>query len=166
MIGLVFRNTLTPLADLTNEITASSEFSVNGNVQVNQVGTDLNSGLTELPTDLVDASQKVSDRCRAKQGSSFVMTGRGGIIQDPAEKIMVTSVWSDIRRLASEQDMGAASATLPATTGHTQPHASLVEATELQRDPQGAIALVTSIPAAIALSPTTMTCGSETTASR
>jgi large exoprotein involved in heme utilization and adhesion len=37
IIGLEFRNTLTPRKDLTNDITASSEFNVNGTVQINNI---------------------------------------------------------------------------------------------------------------------------------
>ncbi len=49
IIGLEFRNTLTPRVDFTNDITASSKFSVNGTVQINNIGVDPNSGLVELP---------------------------------------------------------------------------------------------------------------------
>ncbi|MEB3293503.1 MAG: filamentous hemagglutinin N-terminal domain-containing protein, partial [Synechococcales bacterium] len=144
LIGLAFHNTLTPRTDLTNDITASSEFAINGEVTINNIETDPNSSLTELPTDLGDASQKVSDRCSAKQGSSFVMTGRGGILVDPAQAITRAASWIDLRSLPANFESGAKSAPvekagLPAAA-HSQ--AVLVEATRLHRDAQGTIALL------------------------
>ncbi|NEO61150.1 MAG: S-layer family protein, partial [Moorea sp. SIO4G2] len=55
IIGLEFREKLTPLSD----ITASSEFGVDGTVNINAPGIDPSQGLSELPTDVIDVSQLI-----------------------------------------------------------------------------------------------------------
>ncbi|MBW4475930.1 MAG: filamentous hemagglutinin N-terminal domain-containing protein [Tolypothrix brevis GSE-NOS-MK-07-07A] len=101
IIGLEFRNTLTPRTDLTNDITASSQFNVNGTVQINNIGVDLNSGLIELPTNVTDPSQQIASGCSANQESKFVATGRGGIAQNPTQEIGSDRTWSDIRDISA-----------------------------------------------------------------
>ncbi|MEH2320345.1 MAG: filamentous hemagglutinin N-terminal domain-containing protein [Nostoc sp.] len=87
IIGLVFRNTLTPRTDLTNDITASSEFNVNGTVEINNIGVDPSSGLVQLAANVTDSSQQIATGCSNNTGSSFVATGRGGIPQNPIQEV-------------------------------------------------------------------------------
>jgi filamentous hemagglutinin family protein len=148
IIGLQYRPKLT----VENDITASSEFGVNGSVQVNNVGVDPNSGLSELPTELVDASQQVASQCAAKTGSRFVLTGRGGILQDPTQASQTYHPWQDLRPVAAEKPAGTI-----AQPPKTEP--ALLEATGLQVDDYGAIALITS-PQHPTSSLYTATCGS------
>ncbi len=84
IFGLQFRPRLTPLSD----ITASSDFGVNGTVNINTPGIDPSKGLNNLPVDIGDASKLVTQKCLAdRQGSAFVITGRGGIPASPADVI-------------------------------------------------------------------------------
>jgi filamentous hemagglutinin family protein len=135
IFGLKFRPQLTP----ENDITASSQFGVNGSVQVNNVGVDPNSGLSELPTELVDASQQVASQCAAKTGSRFVLTGRGGILQDPTQASQTYHPWQDLRHLpiaSKPSAIGPLSKTDPAPP-------ALLEATTWQQHPQtGQIELI------------------------
>jgi filamentous hemagglutinin family protein len=131
MVGLLYRPKLTP----ENDITASSEFGVNGSVQVNNVGVDPNSGLSDLPTDLIDASQQVASQCAAKTGSRFVLTGRGGILQDPTQASQTYYPWQDLRPVAAEKPAGAIG-----QVPISEPNP--LEATGLQVDDHGAIALI------------------------
>lgn len=128
MLGLQNRDRLTP----NNDITASSEFGISGTVQVNTLGVDPNNGLTELAINLVDTNQRVASGCSEHQGSSFVVTGRGGIPQNPTEQVNLDRPWVDLR----EVEIGGRS-TVP-----TQPE-PLLEATSWQRNPQtGKIELI------------------------
>ncbi len=85
IFGLKFRDRLTPYSD----ITASSEFGIDGTVELNTPGVDPTSGLTELPETLVDAEGLINqDICSIKDnqiasGSSFIITGRGGLPPNP-----------------------------------------------------------------------------------
>jgi large exoprotein involved in heme utilization and adhesion len=76
IFGLAYRPQLTSNSD----ITASSEFGVNGTVDINNFGVDPSSGLVELPENVTDPSQQIATGCSANQGSTFVATGRGGIV--------------------------------------------------------------------------------------
>ncbi|WP_204153540.1 filamentous hemagglutinin N-terminal domain-containing protein [Leptolyngbya sp. CCY15150] len=73
----------------TNDITASSEFGVDGIVNVNELDVDPIRGLNELPTALVNAEDLVTQECpglgsgQSGQVGAFYVTGRGGIPTTP-----------------------------------------------------------------------------------
>jgi filamentous hemagglutinin family protein len=83
IFGIEFRDRLTPLSD----ITASSEFGVKGTVQITTLNVDPGRGLTQLPSELVDAEELIDRRCDPNgatvQRSSFTVTGRGGLPPNP-----------------------------------------------------------------------------------
>jgi filamentous hemagglutinin family protein len=135
IIGLEFRNTLSPREELTNDITASSQFNVNGTVQINNIGVDPSSGLVELPVELTDPSQQIATGCADTQGSSFVATGRGGIPQNPTQDIRSDRTWSDIRDISAYRKTGEVTAQIPPTPE------VLVQATGWRRNAIGKIEL-------------------------
>lgn len=131
IVGLVFRNTLTPREDLTNDITASSQFNLNGTVQINNIGVDPNSGLIKLSESLIDPSQKISEGCAENQGNSFVISGRGGMPQNPINEARNDlHPWADLRDLSAYRNPRTVTAQLP-----TFPE-PIVQATDWQRNPQ------------------------------
>lgn len=101
IISLQYRDRLTS----ENDITASSKFGVNGTVEVNNVGVDPNSGLVELSTTLIDSNQQVAASCSGTQGSSFVITGRGGMPQNPNQEVRRDRSWNDVRDLSRFQKL-------------------------------------------------------------
>ncbi len=141
IFGLEFRNQLTPESD----ITASSQFGVNGTVQVNNVGVDPNSGLVELPANVTDQSQQIASGCSNTNGSNFVATGRGGVPQNPTQEIMSDRTWSDTRDVSAFQNKTNAVITQTQKSPEV-----LVQATSWRRNAQGKIELVA------AQSPTSM----------
>jgi filamentous hemagglutinin family protein len=153
IIGLEFRNTLTPRADLTNDITASSEFNVNGTVQINNIGVDPNSGLVNLPVDLADPTRQVAQGCAANQGSSFMITGRGGIPPNPMTQTSSDRPWTDTRDLAPYRSQPA---TPPSQA--TIVDFPLIQATGWRRNAQGLIELYAETPSTAAPLATPMTC--------
>ncbi len=98
ILGLKFRPQLTP----ENDITASSEFGVNGTVQVNTIGVAPNAGVTALPVDIVDPSQQIATGCAQNTGGSFVVTGRGGTASSPSQHLTTDRPWSDVRGLSMD----------------------------------------------------------------
>ncbi|MBD2457229.1 S-layer family protein [Nostoc sp. FACHB-87] len=136
IIGLEYRNTLTPRTDQTNDITASSQFNVNGTVEINNIGVDPNSGLVELPANVTDTSQQIASGCSNTNGSSFVATGRGGIPQNPTQELRSDRTWSDTR------DISAFHTTKPAQAQIPKSPKTLVQATGWRRNAQGKIELV------------------------
>ncbi|NEP25006.1 S-layer family protein, partial [Moorena sp. SIO3I6] len=94
IIGLEFRENLTPLSD----ITASSEFGVDGTVNINAPQIDPSRGLSELPSDVIDVSQLIEKNlCAAGEGSEFIATGRGGLPISPNETLNPNATWDDWR---------------------------------------------------------------------
>ncbi|WP_413172518.1 filamentous hemagglutinin N-terminal domain-containing protein [Anabaena azotica] len=132
ILGLEFRQQLTS----ENDITASSQFGVNGTVKVNTVGVDPNSGLVELPTNVTDPSQQIATGCADPSSSSFVATGRGGVPQNPTQEVRSDRPWSDTRDLTAFQTTQSAQAQIPKSPE------TLVQATSWHRNTQGQIELV------------------------
>ncbi len=77
----------------TSDITAFSQEnpSLSGTVQINSPDTDPSKGLVELPANLVDGSQQIAAGCDAGgriARSSFITTGRGGLVADPTQPLI------------------------------------------------------------------------------
>jgi filamentous hemagglutinin family protein len=85
IFGTEFRPQLTPNSD----ITATGAEGLNGVVQINTPDVDPSSGLVELPATVVDVEGLVARNfCAAKQaGSSFRITGRGGLPASPNDPL-------------------------------------------------------------------------------
>ena len=131
IVGLKYRPALTP----DNDITASSEFGISGNVQVNTLGLDPANSLNSLPTDITDSSRQIADRCSASKSSSFIATGRGGIPKNPSQRRGIDRAWNDLRPLTATNSPVS---TIPSTQSSTQP---LTEANAIQIGPLGTILL-------------------------
>ncbi|MCC5633122.1 S-layer family protein [Nostoc sphaeroides CHAB 2801] len=132
IFGLKLGDRLTPDSD----ITASSQFGVNGTVDINNIGIDPNSGLVELPVNVTDPSQQIATGCAGSQGSSFVATGRGGIPENPTQQIGSDRTWGDIRNISAYRKTQALQAQISA------PRETLIQATSWHRNAQGKIELV------------------------
>ncbi|MDJ0680050.1 MAG: filamentous hemagglutinin N-terminal domain-containing protein [Xenococcaceae cyanobacterium MO_167.B52] len=91
IFGLESRNKETPL----NDITASSEFGLDGDVEIRVLDTDPAQSLTELPENIVDASRLITKSCLAgDEENKFVATGRGGLPANPNESLRDSTVLS------------------------------------------------------------------------
>jgi filamentous hemagglutinin family protein len=145
VFGLQYRSVRTA----ENDITASSQFGLQGSVTINGLNIDPANGINALNTDILDPSQQVSNQCATSQGSQFIATGRGGIPQSPLKKKATDRPWNDLRvsfpeasPTKSAQHLITHQASLPTTV---QP---IVEATALQVDESGTIVLVAPNPIA------------------
>ena len=81
-------------------ITASSEFGVDGVITINNPDADPANGLIQLPTDTSDHTQQIAKGCRWTATSSFYITGRGGIPQDPSAMVRGGQILSDVRDIS------------------------------------------------------------------
>jgi filamentous hemagglutinin family protein len=138
IFGLAYSPQLTE----NNDINASSEFGVNGRVDINNFGVDPSSGLVKLPEDVTDSSQQIASGCSANQGSSFVATGRGGIPQNPNQEVRSDAydglrlrTWSDTRDISAYRKTGEVTAQIPESPE------VFVQATDWRRNAQGKIEL-------------------------
>ncbi len=152
IFGLKFRPQLTP----ENDITASSQFGVSGNVQINQLALDPTSGLEALPMVLADPTQQIATGCASNSESRFVATGRGGVPQNPTQQVWKDRTWEDIRDLSAYRQRGIA--TVPAP----QPAAPvIIEASTWHQTADGVVELVAQ-PTPAALS-TVVNCSGDLT---
>ncbi len=84
----------------TNDITAISQIypQLSQIPVLNLQGIDPASGLIELPLDIVDVARLVQNNlCEASHGSSFIVTGRGGLPPTPNQSLNVEATWEDWR---------------------------------------------------------------------
>ena len=88
---------------LDSEITASSEFGVDGVVTINNPEADENAALLELPEDTTDPSQQIAEGCAWVKTNSFTVTGRGGTVENPTNNLGNDQMWSDLRDLSDNQ---------------------------------------------------------------
>ena len=136
IFGLKYSDQLTPESD----ITASSQFGVNGTVDINNFGVDPSSGLVELSVELTDPSQQIATGCSNNTGSTFVATGRGGIPQNPTQEIrsdvydgLRLRTWSDLRDISAYRKTGEVTVQIPESPE------VLVQATGWRRNADGTL---------------------------
>ncbi|TBR57764.1 hypothetical protein B4U84_17495 [Westiellopsis prolifica IICB1] len=74
----------------TNDITAISQQSptLSGTVEINTLDVDPSQGLLELQANLTDPSSQIAQNpCQKGFGSSFIITGRGGLPSSPNDSL-------------------------------------------------------------------------------
>jgi filamentous hemagglutinin family protein len=146
ILGIEFRDQLTD----GNDITATSEFGVDGVVEINEPDVDPGRGIVELPEDVVDASRLIARGCSASGGAiaqelgEFTVTGRGGLPPDPTERLSNDTILVGWETLEEMGDVGetvppadAARSPLPPT-----PATRILEAQELVTDGEGQVMIV------------------------
>jgi large exoprotein involved in heme utilization and adhesion len=85
-----------------SDISASSRFGIQGSVTLNTPDVDPNRGLTNLPTEVVDASNQMAQTCApggalAREHNRFIITGRGGLPDSPKQALSADATWEDWR---------------------------------------------------------------------
>jgi filamentous hemagglutinin family protein len=142
IFGIDFRERLTPLSDITATGVTS------GIVNLITPGIDPSRGLAPLPTEVVDATDEIAQGCRGVQGSSFVVTGRGGLPPTPQQALGDDPRWRDWRTPAevSSQPNTPRYGTLPPSANPPSPKSTLVEATGWVTLPDGKVILTASTP--------------------
>ncbi|WP_448169483.1 beta strand repeat-containing protein [Leptolyngbya iicbica] len=79
----------------TNDISASSEIGLPGDIAIDTLALDPSQGLTELPLNLEDRADQVTPGCglgNTDDGSEFVVTGRGGLPPGASDPLMANGV--------------------------------------------------------------------------
>ncbi|GAP93917.1 putative hemagglutinin-related protein [Leptolyngbya sp. NIES-2104] len=130
ILGLQRSDRLTSNSD----ISASSEFGIDGNIEVTSPAVDPNSGVSNLPTEVIDPSQQIAKGC-TPNNSRFVITGKGGLPEDPTARTNRDRTWNDLRSLNRSTPV---------------PAPPLVEATSWSRTTNGKIVLLAPQAGAIA----------------
>ena len=97
--GNILINAKGLLVSPDSAITASSQLGIDGVVEINRPDIDPNSGLVELPTEVVDPSNQIVAGCAADKGNVFVIAGQGGLPPNPSQPLQNQSTWQDWRFL-------------------------------------------------------------------
>jgi filamentous hemagglutinin family protein len=143
IFGTESRRKNTPQSD----ITASSELGIDGVVKINTPDIDPSRGLVALPTELVDASRLIAHNCSSdgsQVASTFTVTGRGGLPDNPSETLSSNAVWTDLR---PNLNLAATSSSPPIAARRSHPTAApLVEAQGWVINDKGEIVLTASAP--------------------
>ncbi len=153
----------------TSDITAFSQQNpnplLNGTVQINSPDVDPSKGLVELSVNLVDASQQIAAGCDSGgkiARSSFIATGRGGLVADPTQPLIsddaVLADWialsPESQNLAGSIQKRVAVKAQRNTEGKSQKVNSVNEPNEIVEaqgwvmDANGNVVLVAQVPTA------------------
>ena len=132
IFGTQFRPQKTPESD----ITASSQFGVDGIVQITNPNIDSTQGLVELPEKPVNEGDRIVSGCASALENSLTITGRGGLPPNPERQLISDRPWADLRDLSAFRSESAASL----LQENTPPR--LVEANSWIVHPDGKIELV------------------------
>jgi filamentous hemagglutinin family protein len=145
IFGIEFREQVTPLSDIT-ATGVSEDFS--GTVDIITPVIDPRNGLAELPTEVVDATDEIATGCRGIQGSSFIVTGRGGLPPTPQQALGDDPRWRDWRTPAgvSRQPNTPVQGTLPPSANPPSTKSARVEATGWVFGADGQVILTASAP--------------------
>lgn len=144
--GLQFRDDPTPLSD----ISASSEFGLDGIVEIKTPDLDPSRGLNNLPVDVSDPSKLIAQACpsgrgiAAKPNSKFTVTGRGGLPPTPIEvlrsdRMILTDLGTN--SIASDREEVNNSQALIANF-----HSPIIEAQGWIVDENGTVILTAEVP--------------------
>ncbi|MEA5479371.1 filamentous hemagglutinin N-terminal domain-containing protein [Pseudanabaena galeata UHCC 0370] len=152
--GLEFRQQLTSFSD----ITASSQFGLQGNVLVTTPEIDPSRGLMTLPLNLADPSKQISQSCPvggslSNQENRFTISGRGGLPKSPSDELTSIQPLVELAELVPSSSNqistveGAVRNVIPSTMEQNQEVIKesskfIVEANAIARDNQGRLQLI------------------------
>ncbi|MEO0768348.1 MAG: S-layer family protein [Cyanobacteria bacterium J06649_4] len=153
LYGFEFRDQLTD----QNDITASSEFGLEGSVEISNVALDAQAGLVSLPVYFSDTDNQVIASCATAHVNHFVASGRGGLATNPSDHIETLRPWQDIRAMAqllehrtaprpTIQHSRRATAFVPLAhqSSEADINSTFQEATSWERDRNNEVKLLTS----------------------
>ncbi|MCT7950341.1 filamentous hemagglutinin N-terminal domain-containing protein [Ancylothrix sp. C2] len=103
IFGTEYRLFPTPKSDIT---ASGGSPELSGNVQINTPNANPAAGLGTLPSQLSDLSNQIVQGCAASQGNRFVVTGRGGLPDDPSQPLTSQMIWQDMRPLETTETVG------------------------------------------------------------
>lgn len=105
IFGLAFSAQQTPESD----ITASSEFGVSGTVSIDGFGTSVDAGLSYLPSEMSDESDRIVSSCGPLQSNQFISSGRGGLSLSPTNNLVIAQPWQDLRERSIARNVQSSS---------------------------------------------------------
>ncbi len=135
IFGIQKRTQITPESDITASSQLGASFS--GKVELNTPNIDPNSGVNELPLNVIDSSNQIASGCLAHRGNTFTVTGRGGMPHNPSHNLILNRNWYDIRDLSAYRQQSDNITQIPVSNQRR-----IVEATGFAVDEFGQVELV------------------------
>lgn len=126
ILGLEFREERTSESD----ITASSDFGVNGTVEINNLTVEPGAALVVLSATPADASSQIATACASRGSNQFIASGRGGLSVSPASQLFANHPWGDVRNLSAlmaSESQGLAVNAAPELADATKPEFTSLE---------------------------------------
>ena len=117
---------------MTNDIDASSEAGIDGEVIIETLQVDPDEGTDPLPSGL--AASAISQGCQAGGNGQFTNAGRGGLPATPYEPLSSDGI---------QEDIYPAGQTVAQSVEPNQSAANLIEAQDWGRNSQGNVVLIT-----------------------
>ena len=114
-------------------ISASSEFGLDGNVEIDEVNGDRKFELDRLPENVTDLTNLITVACSADDNNALAVIGKGGIPNSPYQTQSLNTTWYDLRPVKKTSNTAS------------QP-APITEATTTIIDADGELALVALTP--------------------
>jgi filamentous hemagglutinin family protein len=89
--------------DLTSDIDASSQFGLDGVVEINSPESQKELNVAVLPENIVDPTNLLTASCPVSNENSFAVTGNGGIPNSPYSTQSLNATWYDLRPVQPEK---------------------------------------------------------------
>jgi filamentous hemagglutinin family protein len=100
IFGTQFREQLSPKSDITATSERGPEF--NGVVKIDTPDTYPSRELVKLPTNVTDSSERIATGCaKTAESNRFIVTGRGGLPENPRYTLRGQTLWYDLRNLSA-----------------------------------------------------------------
>ncbi len=129
-----------------SQITAVSQLGVNGVVTIKTPDLDPSKGLLNLSKSVLDASSLIGSTCDRSQGSSFYLTGRGGIAPQPTDFLAHQIVLADLGSSGMDHNESHLEAeSRPMSKSKSLISAPILEATGWELNPQGEVVLTAAL---------------------
>ncbi|VEP17087.1 hypothetical protein H1P_5470003 [Hyella patelloides LEGE 07179] len=128
-----------------SDISASSQFGLDGNVRVETINGDRNLELAILPTNLINVKETITVGCNSR--NNFALAGKGGLPQNPSEQLRGETVWQDLRLVEMDSKRSRESKNKRVQ----RPYQPIVEAQAWKINHSGNIELIALNSASVAL---------------
>ena len=115
-----------------SEATASSESGVDGVVEINNPDSDQQIGVVPLKSDIVDPTRMISAICSTESTDTMIVSGKGGLGENPTQTLQGQSVWEDLRDFS--------------LNSHDNMAETIIEAHNWVVNTQGNVELISHIP--------------------
>ncbi|MCU0534710.1 MAG: filamentous hemagglutinin N-terminal domain-containing protein [Hydrococcus sp. Prado102] len=80
-----------------SNITASSQYGVDGTIEIIDPNVNRTVGIVQLPEIMTDLTSLVASACVANRENVFAVTGKGGLPEDPSQTLRGETYWVDRR---------------------------------------------------------------------